>query len=65
MAHSSDEELFEDEIITIHRYLVQPFMFEPGCEDNTDRGSEQKRTDDSSNEEEPDINLHRISDTSW
>ena len=65
MAHSSDEELFEDEIIAIQRYQVQPFMFEPGGEDNTDLGSGQQPTDDSSDEEEPDINLERIGNTAW
>ena len=67
MTHSSDEELFEDEIIAIHRYRVQPFMFEPGGEDNTDLvvGSGQQLTDDSSDEEEPDINLERIGNTAW
>eukprot|EP00112_Aurelia_sp_Birch-Aquarium-sp1_P026496 Seg941.3 transcript_id=Seg941.3/GoldUCD/mRNA.D3Y31 product="P2X purinoceptor 7" protein_id=Seg941.3/GoldUCD/D3Y31 len=65
MAHSSEEELFEDEIITIHRYQVQPFMFEPGGEDNTDRESEQQSTEDSSEEEEPDFNLERIGNTTW
>ena len=65
MVHSSDEELFEDEVITIHRYQVQHFMFEPGGEDNTGRESEQLSTEDSSKEEEPDINAERIGNTAW
>ena len=68
MAQSSDEEFYEDEIINVRVYQVQPFMFEPGG-DNVSReskgGSSDASAEDSNEEEESDINLERIGNTDW
>eukprot|EP00795_Rhopilema_esculentum_P010149 gene10149-18814_t len=69
MAHSSDKQAFENEVIVIKRIQVQPYMFEPGEDDVVNHesvvGSIDEDSSSSEDEEELDINTERIGETYW